>query len=480
MLGAVLASATAEGAGPRPVFQMPFACGQTWEASTYSGHWPDEDSIDLGDWDASDANMSQGAPVLASAAGTVLEVGTDNDGSNVDGDPAKGNYVFLDHGGGWVTHYLHLEEVPPLTDGRLIAQGEYIGRVGNSGTTDMHLHYSQLEDGDAVRIAFNGTRIGTHAGNMSSWKTWGNGEKLTSVNCPANSFLEFEQSGLRYQLAYMPATGGAAIDRLKSDGKGVTTVWSDTWSKGWTHFTPFRVGGKPHYFAYKAATGEVDFDRIDIAPLGLVLGVTTVAERTFSKGWTHFMPFGLGSKPYFAAYNSLSGRTTFNRINSTGTGAETIWSGSWRAGWTHLVPFVLNGVQYFIAYHGSTGTVEIDRISGSGNSVSMTEMWSGTWTAAWSHLVPVSHKGAIHLLRYRATTGRAEFLKIRANGQGALLLGTASWTRSWTTFCPFVLSDVGHVMVYKTALGEAAVLKLNMSGSGISKIWTGSWSRGWA
>ena len=46
-----LAAPAAEAAGPRPLFQMPFACGQTWEASTYDGHWPDQDSIDLGEWD---------------------------------------------------------------------------------------------------------------------------------------------------------------------------------------------------------------------------------------------------------------------------------------------------------------------------------------------------------------------------------------------------------------------------------------------
>ena len=55
---ALAASPAAQASGPRPLFQMPFACGQTWEASTYTdnpdtegpdGHWPDEDSIDLAD-----------------------------------------------------------------------------------------------------------------------------------------------------------------------------------------------------------------------------------------------------------------------------------------------------------------------------------------------------------------------------------------------------------------------------------------------
>ena len=41
----------------------------------------------------------------------------------------------------------------------------------------MHLHYTQLADGAAVRIAFDGTLINTHAGNMASWNTWGTCER---------------------------------------------------------------------------------------------------------------------------------------------------------------------------------------------------------------------------------------------------------------------------------------------------------------
>ena len=100
-VAALIFSSSALAYGPRPHFQMPVACGQTWEASTYNGHWPNQNSIDLGEWSANDTNIGQGEPVLASAAGTVLDVFTDL--------PAGDNRVYLDHGGGWVTHYIHLE-----------------------------------------------------------------------------------------------------------------------------------------------------------------------------------------------------------------------------------------------------------------------------------------------------------------------------------------------------------------------------------
>jgi hypothetical protein len=99
----------------------------------------------------------------------------------------------------------------------------------------------------------------------------------------------------------------------------------------------------------------------------------TIGEGTWSKGWTHFMPFALAGQPYYVAYNSMTGTANVDRINATGNGAATQWSGRWGKGWTHLVPFVQGGVQYFLAYHGGTGAVVIDKITGIGNSVSITE-----------------------------------------------------------------------------------------------------------
>ncbi|MGH9463549.1 MAG: hypothetical protein ACRD1X_20285, partial [Vicinamibacteria bacterium] len=56
----------------RPPFQLPFKCGQTWRASTYDGHYPDQDSLDLLRFQGT-TNISADEDVLASAAGTVIE-----------------------------------------------------------------------------------------------------------------------------------------------------------------------------------------------------------------------------------------------------------------------------------------------------------------------------------------------------------------------------------------------------------------------
>ena len=463
---ALLAS-SAEAAGPRPFFQMPVACGQTWEASTYDGHWPDQDSIDLGEWTAADTNMGKGEPVLASADGKVDKVFTHSAGDV---------RVYLDHGNGWFTHYIHLEQVPPLTEGQKVAQGEQIGRVGNTGTEQYHLHYTQLADGAAVRIAFNGTLINTHAGNPSSYDTWGNGEKLTSANCPMNSFLNADQLGIRYQLLYKPGTGASSIVELYPAGNGATGVWSSTWSKGWTHFTPFRINGNPYYFAYKSSTGKVAFDRINAGGFG----VTEIGAGTWSKGWTHFMPFTLGGQPYYVAYNSLKGGANLDRINATGNGASTLWSAWWGKGWTHLAPFVQAGVQYFLAYHGGTGAVEIDKITGSGNSVAITEVWSSTWGKGWSHIVPIAHNGTVYLLKYRSTTGGVVLEVVNNGGAGTAFRGSETWTRSWTAFTPYSIQGEGHVMIYKIGTGSLRLIKLNPGGTGTTIVSSSAWSLGWS
>lgn len=172
---------TRSAAGTRPNFSLPLPCGQTWQASTYSGHWPDQDSIDLGLWSGGE-NISSEVPVLASASGSVLQVFD----ANVVVSPPHGNALYIDHGDGWVTHYLHLTDLPDFAVGDFIVKGQQIGTVGNTGTEAMHLHYTQLADGSAVPIVFDNAAIATQAADMSTWNTWGNGEELTAGDIDAD------------------------------------------------------------------------------------------------------------------------------------------------------------------------------------------------------------------------------------------------------------------------------------------------------
>jgi hypothetical protein len=464
-----LTSPAAEAAGPRPLFQMPVPCGQTWRASTYWEHWNyDQDAIDLAQRDEDQHNLSEGEFAVAAAAGTVMAVYTSN------GE----HRVSIDHGGGWQTDYIHLESLPPLSVGQAVAQGQVVGRVSNSGAVSMHLHYNQIADGTARRVSFNGTLIDTHAGNLASWDTYGtdNAEALTSLNCPGNSFAAFNQNGMRHQLIYKPGNGQVKIVRLDADGTGTTTMFSGDWGRQWTHIVPFYVAGQPFLFRYRGSSGEVRFDRVNLQ----ANGVTTVGQGTWWAGWTHFTPFALGGTPYFIAYDSLHGYANIDRINVEGSGSTTIGGGTWTKGWTHFVPYVMGPTQYLLLYKGGSGRVEVNSITGSGNNVGLTQVWSDTWSTGWSHLVALAHEGTRRLFAYRASTGEVSYGQLRANGQGSQHLGSGVWTTNWTSITPMLMPDgEAGLFIYGAGTGSAQVRRFNAAGTGSSNIWSAAWTTGW-
>ena len=80
----------------------------------------------------------RGTPVYAAGDGRVIEAGYT--GSN-------GNYVFIQHGEGFKTHYLHLNR-KRVKRGDRVKQGQVIGTVGSTGAaTGPHLHYEFLING---------------------------------------------------------------------------------------------------------------------------------------------------------------------------------------------------------------------------------------------------------------------------------------------------------------------------------------------
>ena len=80
-----------------------------------------------------------GINVLVTADGTVSEL---RRASREDG-----NSITVDHGGGYVTVYNHLQDVL-VRKGQKLKQGAIIGRVGNTGLSIApHLHYEIRKDG---------------------------------------------------------------------------------------------------------------------------------------------------------------------------------------------------------------------------------------------------------------------------------------------------------------------------------------------
>lgn len=151
-----------DSASAAPAFQVPFQCGQTWKAATFNGHSPSYYAVD---WNNDNGDSwERGQPVLASAPGTVVA-------SNYDGS-GYGNYVVIDHGGGWRTLYAHLNS--RSVSGGSVSQAQQIGTVGGTPNWPVHLHYEQRLNGSVQPASINGSAL--------AYTTTYNGNPYTSKN----------------------------------------------------------------------------------------------------------------------------------------------------------------------------------------------------------------------------------------------------------------------------------------------------------
>ncbi len=82
-----------------------------------------------------------GDPIFATADGNVSQTGYDR---------AMGNYIYLKHGNGLETVYMHLSK-SLVKKGQNVKKGEQIGKLGSTGrSTGPHLHYEVHKNGEAI------------------------------------------------------------------------------------------------------------------------------------------------------------------------------------------------------------------------------------------------------------------------------------------------------------------------------------------
>jgi murein DD-endopeptidase MepM/ murein hydrolase activator NlpD len=74
-----------------------------------------------------------GEAIVASAGGTIIQAGNNNNG--------YGNCVIIDHGNNISTLYAHMSKTA-VSVGAVVNQGETIGYIGNTGNSyGYHLHF---------------------------------------------------------------------------------------------------------------------------------------------------------------------------------------------------------------------------------------------------------------------------------------------------------------------------------------------------
>ena len=87
-----------------------------------------------------DYELETGSPVRAAQKGMITKIGYDR---------ASGRHVIVDHGRGWQSMYLHLDEFADgLEENDFVTAGAPLGTVGCSGyCTRPHLHFALKQDG---------------------------------------------------------------------------------------------------------------------------------------------------------------------------------------------------------------------------------------------------------------------------------------------------------------------------------------------
>jgi hypothetical protein len=193
-------------AAGRPLFQLPFPCGQVWAGQTRSNHSP-APSVDF-----NRANDS-GDTVVASASGTVTRVANE-------GNVSYGRWIEISHGSGYTTRYAHLS-TQTVKVGQSVSRGQKIGTVGSTGgSTGPHLHFEERSGGVAVRATFNGTQAlyyGTK--NYTSQNSCGGGGGVTGRVNTAGAPLTI-RAGTSTSTAAIGSVADGATVRITCQKRG--------------------------------------------------------------------------------------------------------------------------------------------------------------------------------------------------------------------------------------------------------------------
>jgi hypothetical protein len=252
-----------------PALELPFICGTSWTGDSGSSNAHRNNEIDF-NMTGTSGDEDLGEPVLAAAAGTVgWEGGAGSD---------YGNYLEIDHGGGYSTLYAHLD-TKAVHLGDVVREGEVIGTLGktdgNSPGISAHLHFEYRNRGsgqgypDYIRPAsFHGDPFDYATGR----------ETYVSQNCGTSNLAAKSINGDKYD------------DAIGVDPAGVAWVYHGKSGGGFSA-------------AVRLGPGWGDFSRIAV-------------NDSNADGWADLWAIGGGTLYYW----NNRGDGTFSAAATVGTG----------------------------------------------------------------------------------------------------------------------------------------------------------------
>ncbi|GIH55788.1 peptidase M23 [Microbispora rosea subsp. aerata] len=233
VLGVAFSAVTApaaSAAGPRPNFQLPFPCGQTWTGNSSASSAHQSWEIDFNRGGTADADL--GDTVVAAAAGTVV-ISAHQGSAN-----GFGNLIKIDHGGGWFTYYAHLR-VRSVSAGARVSQGQKIGEVGNTtkpgNSISPHLHYEVRTSDTSYpaniqKAVFNGVTFGYPVQTVTSRNCGGSTNPYTPQEVCGSGYSVIDSAALgtagTVYLLYNSGNGYNCVVTLKKTSIGTATATS--------------------------------------------------------------------------------------------------------------------------------------------------------------------------------------------------------------------------------------------------------------
>jgi hypothetical protein len=226
-----------------PAFQLPFPCNETWHGDNPGS------SRHVTPWEL-DFNLpteDEGKPVLAAAAGTVSTASAQSSGF--------GNLVTIQHGGGYVSYYAHLQDFA-VRVGATVSQGQLIGWVGHTSgnaSPKPHLHYEVRlgagYPGNIIPAVFNGVRFPYPSGDITSRNCAGSLKPSKSVNGDRyDDLVAVDSAGVAWVYPGKATGGFGSATRLGPGWGAFTKIGvNDSNGDGWADLFAIS-GGTLHYW----------------------------------------------------------------------------------------------------------------------------------------------------------------------------------------------------------------------------------------